>query len=161
MSAYLDQAREAYEAERRVHAANKARETLAHERKALAALAAADAGESPDAIGGAIGLHATDVAELVEEARRLAPALPGRPGRSPQHVVMRYAAGEISRDEMIETLSTWPYAPAGPIAENLLNDFRPRVSGSFDDVRSAVYQGYIDDDAFDAIVERFAAGQQQ
>ncbi|KJY44117.1 hypothetical protein VR41_00090 [Streptomyces sp. NRRL B-1568] len=156
MSAYLEQAREAYEAERRILAANKAREVLAHERKALAALAAVEAGESLDAIGSAIGLHPTNVGELVEEARRLEPVLPGRAGRSPWHVIRRYAAGEIGREEMIEALSTWPYVPVGPRAENLLNDFRPSVAGSFDDVESALYQQYIDGEAYDTILRRYA-----
>lgn len=156
MSTHLEQARAAYKSERAVLAGNRARAGLAHERLALAALAAVEAGEDLNEVGRAIGLHPTDAAGLIEEARQLAPALPGRPGRSPEHVIMRYAAGEIGREELIETLGSWPYVASQPITEGLHDDYASFTPGSFDEVQRAVNLSYIDDDTFEEIVQRFA-----
>ncbi|KJY44119.1 hypothetical protein VR41_00100 [Streptomyces sp. NRRL B-1568] len=155
MSTALEQAREAYKAEQAILAANKARETLARERKALAALAAVEAGESLDAVGSAVGLHPDDVSKLVDEARQLALVPPGRLGRSPEHVINRYAAGEISREELIETLATWPYVPAQPISEGLWDDYASFTPGSFDEVENAANLAYIDDDTYEVILQRY------
>ncbi|KJY44120.1 hypothetical protein VR41_00110 [Streptomyces sp. NRRL B-1568] len=152
MSTHRERVKAAYDAERRIEEVNRARAALAHERLAVAVLAAVEAGE--DAAG--LALNPVKVEQLVSEARALAPVPAGRIGRSPAHVAMRYATGEISRDEMIEALSTWPYVPVGPRAENLLNDFRPSVAGSFDDVESALHQQYIDGEAYDTILRRYA-----
>ncbi|GHG64201.1 hypothetical protein [Streptomyces griseocarneus] len=156
MSTHLEQAREAYKSEQAVLAGNRARTALAHERLALAALAAVEAGEDLNEVGRAIGLHPTNAAELIEKARQLAPALPGRPGRSPEHVIMRYAAGEISREELIETLATWPYVQAQPITEGLHDDYASFTPGSFDEVEKAANLSYIDDDTYEVILQRYA-----
>ncbi|MEX2984810.1 hypothetical protein [Streptomyces sp. C36] len=153
MSTHRERIQEAREAERRVLAANNARAALAHERKALAVLAAVEAGEERTALG----LNPQAVDELVEEARRLAPVPPGRLGRSPRHVIDRYAAGEISRDEMVQALSTWPYRERGPIVEGMHDDLAVVEEGTFDEVQIARDQRYIDDEAFYTIVRHLAA----
>ncbi|KJY44121.1 hypothetical protein VR41_00115 [Streptomyces sp. NRRL B-1568] len=152
MTSHRERIREAREAERRVLAANNARAVLAHERKALAVLAAVEDGEDR----ADLGLNPVTVDQLVEEARQLAPVPPGRLGRSPEHVAYRYAAGEISREELIEALATWPYVPSQPISEGLWDDYASFTPGSFDEVQRAANLSYIDDDTFEEIVQRFA-----
>ncbi|MFF9483034.1 hypothetical protein [Streptomyces sp. NPDC014733] len=157
----LAAARDARAAELAVRAANKARAALAHERTALAALAAADApGVTHRDIGREMGLSHVAVGTLVTEARDL-PALPeGRAGRSPLHVAMRYAADEIDRTTLVEELTTWPYASAGAFTDGLHDDAAATTTpGSFDEVHDALVQGFIDDDTYDEILRRRAAQQ--
>lgn len=157
----LAAAREARNAELAVRAANKARAVLAHERTALAALAAADApGASHRDIGREMGISHVAVGTLIAEARELPPIPEGRAGRSPLHVAMRYAAGEIDRDVLVEDLVTWPYVRAGALTDGLHDDAAAQtVPGSFDEVHDALVQGFLDDDAYDEILRGRAAQQ--
>ncbi|MFH8753941.1 hypothetical protein ACH4GK_41795 [Streptomyces rimosus] len=147
-------------AELAVRISNKARATLAHERTALAALAAADAGASHRAIGAKLGISHVAVGALVTKARALLPPVEGRVGRSPLHIAMRYAAGEIDRDTLVEALATWPCASVGAFTEALPDDGATLpVPGTCDEVYNALVYGYVDQDVYDAILRRRAQQQ--
>ncbi|MEU7187070.1 hypothetical protein [Streptomyces sp. NPDC045369] len=139
-----------------VRIGNKARAALAHERTALAALAAADAGASHRAIAATMDISHVAVGALIAKARALPPLVEGRVGRSPLDIAMRYAAGEIDRDTLVQALATWPYAPrALPVGLPDGGAALP-VPGAFDEVRGALEYGYIDQDVYDAILRRRA-----
>ncbi|MFI0264047.1 hypothetical protein ACH4OW_34160 [Streptomyces sp. NPDC017056] len=156
----LETVGQARNAELAVRIANKARAALAHERTALAALAAADAGASHRDIGAKMGISHVAVGALIAKARALVPLVEGRAGRSPLHVAMRYAAGEIDRATIVEALATWPYVPAGALTDGLPDDGAAlTVPGAFDEVHDALVHGYIDEDVYDAILRRRAQQQ--
>ncbi|MEU7222329.1 hypothetical protein [Streptomyces chrestomyceticus] len=156
----LEAASQARNAELAVRIGNKARATLAHERTALAALAAADAGVSHRDIGAKLGISHVAVGTLVTEARALPSVPEGRAGRGPLHVAMRYAAGEIDRDTLVDALATWPYASAGALTEGLHDDGAAlTVPGTFDEVYDALVYGYFTEDEYDAILRRRAEQQ--
>ncbi|CAM5496115.1 hypothetical protein [Streptomyces rimosus] len=144
-----------------VRIANKARAALAHERTALAALAAADAGASHRAIGAKLGISHVAVGALVAKARALPPLVEGRAGRSPLHIAMRHAAGEIDRDTLVEALATWPpFAPPDTLPVGLPDHGAALPApGAFDEVHDALVHGYLDEDVYDAILRRRAEQQ--
>lgn len=143
-----------------VRIGNKARAALAHERTALAALAAADAGASHRAIGAKLGISHVAVGALVAKARALPPLVEGRAGRSPLHIAMRHAAGEIDRDTLVEALATWPYAPPDTLPVGLPDHGAALPApGAFDEVHDALVHGYLDEDVYDAILRRRAEQQ--
>ncbi|MFB1048025.1 hypothetical protein [Streptomyces chrestomyceticus] len=160
MTPALEAVGRARNAELAVRISNKARATLAHERTALAALAAADAGASHRAIGAKLGISHVAVGALIAKARALSPLVEGRAGRSPLHLAMRYAAGELDRDTLVEAMAAWPYPLTGAFTERLPDDrATPAAPGTFEEVHNALFHGYVDQDIVDAILRR-RAGQQ-
>lgn len=69
-------------------------------------------------------------------------------GQSPYHVAERYSRGEISRDQVIEALTTWPYETNEVKVEGLHEDLLNYVAGSFDDVEAASLDELIDDEIY-------------
>jgi transcriptional regulator with XRE-family HTH domain len=88
--------------------------------------------------------------ETVRKAEKLAPVRPGFSGATPYEIAQRYSVGELSREQLIEELSRWEYAP-GQVT-NGYDDLLFDVPGSFDDVVRALNDGLIDDDTYEIIL---------
>lgn len=74
------------------------------------------------------------VSDLVTEPP---PLVEGRVGRRPLEVAYMYALGEISREQFMDELTTWPYEPEpvmGPYDE-----YEPEVPGAFQEVFYAYF----------------------
>lgn len=80
----------------------------------------------------------------------------GFSGASPYEIAQRYAAEELSREEVIDELSRWEYAPdAGPTDgyDSLLVD----SPGSLDEVVQAFDDGLLEDEVYTTIIRNVAA----
>lgn len=62
----------------------------------------------------------------------------------------RYARGEISREEIILTFTSWHYVAAETRTAGLHDDLLNFVPGSFDDVQAALVDGLIDHGIYSA-----------
>lgn len=160
MSALTEAARAARATELQVRASNRARAALAHEKTALAVLAAVRGGEGHRELARALGLSHVAIGDLVAEAEALTPVPVGRVGRGPKHIAQRYAAGEIDRTTVIQELSDWPYVQVGAVTVGLHDDGAPvSVPGSFDEVHDALTEGSLDADTYETILCRRAQQQ--
>lgn len=66
----------------------------------------------------------------------------GFSGSDPYEIAQRYVAGEIDRDQVIEELRRWPYAPLPEVGP--LDDYAPDAPGSSEDLSAAYHRGLID-----------------
>lgn len=94
-----------------------------------------NAGATARDIAAASGLREAEITDTITYCtNRPAPDVAGRLGRRPLEVAYRYALGEISKDEMIEDLGTWPYLP---VADNTNIDPPIMTPGSIEDIEDA------------------------
>lgn len=76
----------------------------------------------------------------------------GFSGASPKEICQRYAADLISREQMVDELTRWEYAPMAETDgyDSLLVD----APGSFAEVIAAADAGVIEADVYDEVVEK-------
>ena len=77
----------------------------------------------------------------------------GQHSARPFEVCQRYAAGELTREETIATLSTWPYTPAGDIRTSPGDDIIVIPEGTIHELYNAQLSGLIDSDMRQAVRE--------
>lgn len=70
----------------------------------------------------------------------------------PYEMCKRYAAGKLTRDELVDALTDFQYARVTH-TESILDD-AIIPEGAFFDVEQALSSGLIDDNLFDEVVER-------
>jgi hypothetical protein len=128
--------------------ANAAAE-LAELRRLRAVAAAAAQGRTQRDIAARLDISQSAVYKMLVRARHT----PGLFELTPWEVVLRYAAGEISHDAMLEELRAWTWT-----RDRFLDADSPEpeqfVAGNWHDLDRAVRFGYLTDDDFDAAVER-------
>lgn len=71
-------------------------------------------------------------------------------GRTPYHVAERFSRGEISREQVLQALTTWSYLDNETTTEGLHEDLLNYVPGSFDDVQAALLDDLIDEEIYSA-----------
>ncbi len=80
------------------------------------------------------------------------PTVPaGFHGARPYEIAERFAADEITREQLIDELARWPYAPADP-GDGI--DWNSYVPGEFNQVAQAMRDGLIDEETYTAIQDR-------
>ncbi|WP_296216378.1 hypothetical protein [uncultured Corynebacterium sp.] len=100
-------------------------------------------------------LSQASVSADLKTARRVAMPEPGQRWASPYEVCQRYAAGELTRDETIQILSTWEYAD-GSVSREPWDDMMILPEGSIHEVVCASGCNLIDNDMYAAIIEAYA-----
>ncbi len=131
--------------------AARAAKELAEVRLLREALRACEAGRSQVAIADVLGVSQAAVSKMLVRAR-LAPEVAGD---TPWEVVLRYAAGELSHEEMIEVLTAWPWThdrflDAGSVWPERY------VRGSWQDLVRSVDDGYLSGEDYALLFERTA-----
>jgi hypothetical protein len=94
-----------------------------------------------------------DLAADFHEAQNTPPCRPGFPAASPYELCQRYAAQQLTRDQLINHLTHWEYTIPEPQEHDYYDDLRFTKPGSFDDVGIAFDQGLIDDEIYDSILD--------
>jgi hypothetical protein len=81
--------------------------------------------------------------------------LEGFSGATPKEICERYAAGEISREQLVDELVRFPYAPRGETDgyDSLLVD----PPGSFAEVEEAGFSGLIGLDEYEQVFKAMMA----
>lgn len=80
-----------------------------------------------------------------------------RAGLSPYALAEKYGNGELSRSELVEQLSAWPFKKSQTRTNGPHDDLLVYVPGSFDDVDRALRNGLIDEEAYDEIADAHEA----
>ncbi|MBM4569219.1 hypothetical protein GS489_01530 [Rhodococcus hoagii] len=122
----------------------RARQRLAQKRRLRAIHAAIEAGTPPQKIGTRFGLS-------VRELSRIAKRLGIRPeivDRSPEDVIWERAVGEISDDQMMDELRSWPYTfaiyPDEPLTDGT-------IPGSWNEVLDGHYDHLVTESELDQL----------
>lgn len=102
----------------------------------------------------ALGISQPAVSQALKEEARLAPVPEGFHGGDPEEIIQRFAAGEISREQVVDELARWDYPP-GDELDGPLDDIIGEVPGSFDVVVRAARTGVLPGDVYDAILDRY------
>ncbi|WP_230402285.1 helix-turn-helix domain-containing protein [Sanguibacter suaedae] len=105
------------------------------------------------AIARELGISQSAVSQNLQEEAKLAPVREGFHGSDPQEIIMRFAAGDLSREQVVDELSRWPYLPSDGL-EGPMDDLLVTVRGSFDDVEDAVVSGALPRHVYDEVLTR-------
>lgn len=138
------------------HALEQARhlrlvEDLASRDVLRAVRSAADLGALQREIAAALRVSQPAVVKMLQRQPADAPSIPaGHSGATPYEVAERYAAGQVSREQMRAELGAWHYAPrqAPDIDEAGVPDLT-----TVDALDEALRRGLIDEDDYDAIAD--------
>lgn len=109
-------------------------------------------GASQTAIADMIGVAQPTVQKLLARAAAITMPLAGFSGADPYEICERYAADFISREQVLDELTRWEYAPRGRTADSVDN-LIVNTQGSIADVERAMRQGLIDKELFYEVVE--------
>lgn len=110
---------------------------------------------SPQEIADRLGTGTVAVRQAMAEAVQVEDVVPGFSGADPYEVAQRYAAGLLTREQLVDELSRWPYRPQDHT--DGWDDLVLTVPGSFDDVITAADQGLIDREAYDSVARHDVA----
>ncbi|MBX4299242.1 hypothetical protein K4H04_26145, partial [Mycobacterium tuberculosis] len=75
-----------------------------------------------------------NVSRWAAKGREIAAARAERPASSPYEAALRYSLGEITRERVIEILSTWEYRGWNNRTAGEHDDLLNTVAGSFDEL---------------------------
>jgi transcriptional regulator with XRE-family HTH domain len=105
-----------------------------------------------------LGVTQPAISATLRKAREIPDLTPGFSGASPYEIAERYAAGQIDREQLIDELGRFPYAPT-PRTDGydwLTDD----VANTTGDVGDALDDGLIDEDTYVAIQHRITEHRQ-
>lgn len=105
-----------------------------------------------------LGISQPSVNKALKRAMAVRDALPGFSGATPFEIAQRHAAGLIDRDQLIDELGRFPYAPASYTTRGGMN---ATVPGTAREILDALDAGLIDEDTYDAIQDRIDEQQEQ
>lgn len=112
-----------------------------------------DAGATQVKIARMIGVAQPTVQKILQRADSLAMPVEGFSGADPYEICERYAAGLISRDQLVDELTRWEYTPRAR-TESLVDDLIINKPGSVADLERALRRGVIDAEVYDEIGDR-------
>lgn len=100
-----------------------------------------------------LGISQPAVSKALKEEASLPPVPAGFHGADPAEIIARFAAGDITRDQVVDELVRWPYLPSDEL-DGPLDDLLFYVPGSFDDVECAMSAGVLPGDVYTEILDR-------
>jgi hypothetical protein len=134
---------------------SRLREHLAH-LDSLRALAEASAlGVTQSTLASELRVTQPTISSALKTARTTPQLLEGFHGATPYEVAQRYAAGDLTRAQLVDELTRWPYA-AMPSTDGR-DDLLDVPAGTADDVRRALSDGLIDAVTYDEILDAVEA----
>lgn len=95
------------------------------------------------------------VAKALQRAATVPDALADFTAASPHEACQRYAAGLMSREQVVRELAAWPYRSAPEV--NDCGELEGDTAGTFTDVENAVSFGLIDDSIYAEVFNRLTA----
>ncbi|MGP5254298.1 hypothetical protein [Brachybacterium alimentarium] len=100
-----------------------------------------------------LGVSQPALSQSLKAARKVVEVAPGFSGAGPYEICQRYSLGQLTREQLIEELVRWEYAPI-PEPE-WLEDIVPSPGpGSWREVQKAHREGLIDDGTYDEVADR-------
>lgn len=131
-------------------------EGIAREELTRQILLASRAGFSQREIAQKARVSQPYVARLVRQFEHVPVTSLERPsGWRPMAVAYKYAGGQISRETMLEVLSTWDYFPAPGAPSDTYSDFSG--TGEWEEVVDVANRGLLSDADYDLIAQQSVA----
>lgn len=96
------------------------------------------------------------ISQALKTAPRVQMPLPGRDSAGPYEVCLRYAAGQLTREQTIAQLSAWPYTQADTLPADG-DDIVVIPPGTMHEVVEAKHAGLIDREMYGEFVREIAA----
>lgn len=93
------------------------------------------------------------LASQLETARHVKAPKKGHKSAGPYEVCLRYAAGQLGREETITLLTAWPYEPAGDMHTSPGDDLIIIPEGSIHDLSDAKWDKLIDADMRETVLD--------
>lgn len=111
-----------------------------------------DAGYTQKQIGEWLGIAQPSVLSALRTAAKVPMPLDGFSGATPDEICQRYAGGLISREQLVDELTRFPYAKGGETDgyDSLIVD----PPGTWSEVSDAVRRGLIEDDVYEEVFNR-------
>jgi len=111
-----------------------------------------DAGYTQKQIGTWLGIAQPSVLSALRTAAKVPMPLEGFSGATPDEICQRYAGGLISRAQLVDELTRFPYAKGGKTDgyDSLIVD----PPGTWSEVSDAVRRGLIEDDIYEEVFNR-------
>lgn len=100
-----------------------------------------------------LGVSQPAVSMALKDEAKLPVVPAGFHGGDPEEIIARFAAGELSREQVVDELLRWPYAKSSEL-DGPLDDIMVTAPGSFDVVVQAMYRGVLPIDVYDEILRR-------
>ncbi|WP_218682741.1 hypothetical protein [Microbacterium sp. BF1] len=99
-----------------------------------------------------LGIAQPSVLSALRTAAKVAMPLDGFSGATPYEICQRYAAGYISRPQLVDELTRFPYVKGGQTDgyDSLIVD----PAGTWSEVDDAVRRGLIEDDVYEEVFNR-------
>lgn len=113
-------------------------------------------GVTQTAIARMIDVAQPTVQKLLARAATITMPAEGFSGADPYEICERYAADLITREQLVDELTRWEYAPRGRTLD-AFDDLIVPVPGSIEDLERALSRGLIDDELFDEVADRLEA----
>lgn len=110
-------------------------------------------GHSQSDMARVLGISQPAVHSALKTARKAPDAVPGFSGAGPYEICQRYALGELDRARLIDELARWEYTPVPE--PDWLEDVAPGPGpGSWFEVERALGEGLIDENTYEAVLQR-------
>ncbi|GMA33641.1 helix-turn-helix domain-containing protein [Litorihabitans aurantiacus] len=122
-------------------------------RRELVALS--EEGYSQTRIAQWLQISQSAVSQLLKTARGGSVARAGFSGASPRELCQRYAAGLLSREQVVDELTRWEYVPMAQ--HEAYEDLPVQPEGTIWDVYRAAMDGLIDEGLYGEVAARVAA----
>jgi DNA-binding transcriptional regulator YdaS (Cro superfamily) len=107
-------------------------------------------------IAEALGISQSAVSQRLKTAQKV-PAIPeGFSGGSPMEICERFAAGLLSREQVIDELTRWEY-PAEAMPADIYDDIWDKQPGDWMEVEQAARLKLIDWDIYEEVLKRIEA----
>lgn len=103
-----------------------------------------------------IGISQPALSKALKGAQSVPEPAEGFSGASPYEILLRFDAGLLSREQLIDELSRWDYPTYEPADPD--GDYTPSNAGTEADITRALDEGILDDELYmeivDAIIDR-------
>jgi DNA-binding transcriptional regulator YdaS (Cro superfamily) len=119
----------------------------------LRGLGAVLEGHSQMEVARGLGISQPAVSQSLRAVRRVGDPRPGFSGASVGEVIDRYVAGLLSREQVVDELGRWDYAPRTWRPSSELDAYPEFEPGTWDEVDRAHGLGLIDDAIYYAALE--------
>jgi len=100
-----------------------------------------------------LGVSQPAISKALKESSMLPPVLDGFHGADPSEIIARFAAGDMTREQVVDELARWPYKPTDKL-DGSLDDVGGYVPGSLDDLARAMSAGILPADVYVEILDR-------
>jgi DNA-binding transcriptional regulator YdaS (Cro superfamily) len=98
-----------------------------------------------------LGISQPAVSQQLKTAQELAPVPEGFSGSSPTEICERYAAGLLTREQLIDELTRWDYPPER-MPEHEWDDLIVSPPGGWAEVEMALWHELIDDELYETVL---------